>query len=197
MHAQKTFSLFISIEKTEKLTKREIEQAEAKVILFFAKFSAKCFQNWPIKNSLRIFFSSTFKSRQADNIKVYFGKVNLESAKSRWLNTGQVLCLYGPQLRLGPLKKKWPIFSYLSQTSLVSKGFIMWRKQDHFLAEDSGSSQAGKITSPCPLGLPLMALAATRGASHVTGSFNTRPFTCVLYRMKFVKLGDKIVIFCY
>lgn len=106
MHAQKTFSLFISIEKTEKLTKREIEQAEAKVILFFAKFSAKCFQNWPIKNSLRIFFSSTFKSRQADNIKVYFGKVNLESAKSRWLNTGQVLCLYGPQLRLGPLKKK-------------------------------------------------------------------------------------------
>lgn len=105
MHAQKTFSLFISIEKTEKLTKREIEQAEAKVILFFAKFSAKCFQNWPIKNSLRIFFSSTFKSRQADNIKVYFGKVNLESAKSRWLNTGQVLCLYGPQLRLGPLKK--------------------------------------------------------------------------------------------
>ena len=41
MHSQKTFSLFIIFEKTEKLTKREIEQTEAKLILLLAKFSAK------------------------------------------------------------------------------------------------------------------------------------------------------------
>lgn len=52
MHAQKNLFVVDNNEKPKKIAKREIKQADSKVILFFVKFRAKCLQNWPIKISL-------------------------------------------------------------------------------------------------------------------------------------------------
>jgi len=60
---------------------------------------------------------------------------------------GQVLCVYELQLCPGPERKT--LTSYLDRTGFVNKGFIVRRYLDHFLAEDGGFPQAGKIASFC------------------------------------------------
>ena len=80
------------------------------------------------------------------------------SMRSRWLDIGQVLfCVFidRDEAEVKKNAKKNKAIIHLDLTSLINKGFINGQKENVYLGEEHGKSQAGKIGPSCLFGLPI------------------------------------------
>ena len=101
------------------------------------------------------------------------------SARSRWLDIGQVLFLrvYGPRRSRGSWTRKKrtrPISNHLDRTNLVNKGFIIWLLGKFFWRDTAGSPGRARWLHLARSGnqsqRAIWVIFPARGGSHIIRS---------------------------